>query len=264
MGQISKIEWTNSTWNPVTGCKKISSGCRHCYAERMAKRLQAMGKPQYAKGFEISIHPETLDQPFKWKKPRIIFVNSMSDLFLEEIPFEFVEKIFRVMNECSWHTFQVLTKRPHIAEKYTKYLNWTQNIWLGVTVENDGTTFRIKHLRKIPAAIRFLSIEPLLSDIPRLPLTGIDWVIVGGESGPKARPMKIEWVRKIRDRCIKYDVPFFFKQWGGVNKKKSGRILDGRTWNEMPDIYELKKEGVSNAGQLTYNMACRAAYLRKT
>jgi protein gp37 len=230
----------------------------------MAKRLQAMGKPQYAKGFEISVHPETLEQPFKWKKPRVIFVNSMSDLFLEEIPFEFVHKVFKVMNECSRHTFQVLTKRPHIAEKYAKYLEWTKNIWLGATVENDSTTFRIKHLRKIPAEIRFLSIEPLLSDIPRLPLTGVDWVIVGGESGPKARPMKIEWVRKIRDRCIKYEVPFFFKQWGGVNKKKSGRILDGRTWNEMPDIYELKKEAVSNAGQIAYNMASRAAYLRKT
>jgi protein gp37 len=222
-----------------------------------------MGKPQYAKGFEISIHPDALDQPYKWKKPRMIFVNSMSDLFLEEIPFEFVRNIFKVMNECSRHTFQVLTKRPHIAEKYAGYLEWTKNIWLGTTVENESTVFRVKHLRKVPAAIRFLSIEPLLSDIPRLPLTGIDWVIVGGESGPKARPMKVEWARKIRDRCIKYDVPFFFKQWGGVNKKMNGRVLDGITWNEMPDIDGWQKEAVSNAGQIAYNLTGRAAYLRK-
>jgi protein gp37 len=250
MAQLSKIEWTESTWNPVTGCKKISAGCAHCYAERMAKRLQAMGKDLYKNGFEVALHPEVLEKPLHWKKPKVIFVNSMSDLFIEDIPFEFIASVFDVMNSCPQHTFQILTKRPHIAARYSGRLNWTENIWMGATVENNRVRNRIKHLVKIPSRIRFLSLEPLLSHIPRLPLSGIDWVIAGGESGPYARPVDIEWIRKIRDRCIKYEVPFFFKQWGGFNKKKNGRVLDGRTWDELPGIAGNKVNGVKYSTQI--------------
>lgn len=234
MAQRSTIEWTEATWNPCTGCTKISKGCQNCYAERMANRLKAMGKPQYRRGFAVSTHPEMLERPKSWKKPRMVFVNSMGDLFHEEVPFEFVRDVFSVMNECSWHTFQVLTKRPGVAMEYSKALTWTKNIWLGVTVENREVVERARLLRKIPAAIRFLSVEPLIGRISRLPLTKIDWVIAGGESGPGARFMEIGWVREIRDRCIEFGVPFFFKQWGGKNKKKAGRVLDGRVWDEMP------------------------------
>jgi len=235
MAQYSKIEWTQVTWNPVTGCKKISPGCAHCYAERMAHRLQAMGNPSYRNGFDVAVHPRLLDRPKKWRAPKLIFVNSLSDLFLRDIPFEFVQRIFAVMNECSQHVFQVLTKRPCAAMEYADRLKWTDNIWLGATVEMNSVRDRIRFLRNVPAAVRFLSLEPLLGRIPRLPLTKIDWVIVGGESGPGARPMKTEWVREIRDRCVEREVPFFFKQWGGTNKKKAGRILDGRIWAQMPD-----------------------------
>jgi protein gp37 len=238
MADGSRIEWTDATWNPVTGCRKISAGCRNCYAERMAKRLQAMGKPQYAKGFRPAVHPSVLDRPAKWARPRIIFVNSMSDLFLPEIPFAFVRRVFDVMNECDHHVFQVLTKRPEVAAEYSDRLHWSENIWLGVTVENQDTAFRIAHLRAIPANLRFLSCEPLLTPLRRLPLKGIHWVIAGGESGPGSRPMHPDWVRDIRDKCLGRGVPFFFKQWGGVNKKKAGRILDGRTWDEMPPLVE--------------------------
>lgn len=200
----------------------------------MAKRLKAMGKPQYQNGFTLTLHPEMLRRPTEWHKPRIIFVNSMSDLFHEDVPLDFLKEVFEVMNECPRHTFQVLTKRPDIAAEFREDLNWTDNIWMGTSVENEAVLGRIRELRKIPSKVRFLSVEPLLGPIRRLPLKGIDWVIVGGESGPKAREMNGEWVRSIRDRCLSSEVPFFFKQWGGINKKKTGRLLDGRTWNEMP------------------------------
>ena len=230
----SAIEWTEGTWNPVTGCTKVSAGCKNCYAERMAKRLQAMGVPQYRRGFKIATHPAVLDVPRKWRKPRIIFVNSMSDLFHPDVPLAFIQRVFKVMNDCEHHTFQVLTKRPEIAGRYAKELDWTSNIWLGTSIENALVTHRVKDLRKAPAHVRFLSVEPLLGPIPRLPLSDIHWVIVGGESGPSARPMDPAWVCQIRDRCLAQQVPFFFKQWGGVNKKKTGRRLDGRTWDEIP------------------------------
>ncbi len=234
MAQNSKIEWTESTWNPVTGCTKISIGCQNCYAERMALRLKAAGSPNYAKGFRVTVHPHALKIPLRWKQPRMIFVNSMSDLFHRDIPFDFVAKIFEVMYQASHHRFQVLTKRSqHLLELSSK-LPWPQNVWMGVTVETTDYLYRIDHLRQTPAAIKFISFEPLLGPIPNLDLTGIDWVIVGGESGPGARPMKPEWAKDIRDQCLKAGVQFFFKQWGGINKKRNGRILDGRTWNDLP------------------------------
>ena len=232
----SKIEWTGSTWNPITGCTKCSLGCLNCYAERMAKRLQKIGVPKYKNGFEITLHPEVLELPLKWKKSMTIFVTSMSDLFHEKVPFEFIKKVFEVMNKAHWHTFQVLTKRAERLAELSSQLKWSQNIWAGVTVEHEQYIHRIELLKKVPARIRFISMEPLLSDMPELDFSGIHWVIVGGESGPKARPMKPEWVRHIRDICEKQNVPFFFKQWGGVNKKKNGRILDGKTWDEMPAL----------------------------
>lgn len=234
MANGSKIEWTESTWNPITGCTKISPGCANCYAERMSRRLQAMGIPQYRKGFSLTIHSDLIELPLRWKKPRLIFVNSMSDLFHEHVPLEFIQRVFTVMQEASQHQFQVLTKRPEIALLYASDLVWPKNIWLGTSVENSLYVHRVRTLQQIPAKIRFVSVEPLLGPIPRLPLIKIDWVIVGGESGPGARPMQEAWVLQIRDRCRKYDVPFFFKQWGGVNKKRTGRVLDGRTWDELP------------------------------
>lgn len=234
MANGSKIEWTEATWNPVTGCTKVSPGCKNCYAERMSKRLQAMGVPQYENAFALNMHEEVLDLPMRWKKPRVIFVNSMSDLFQEGIPLKFIQRAFTVMQECPQHQFQVLTKRPELALKHAGKLPWPENVWMGTSVENADYVDRVRILQQIPAKIRFLSVEPLLGPIPRLPLTKIDWVIVGGESGPGARPMKEEWVIQIRDRCNKYSVPFFFKQWGGVNKKRTGRELHGQTWDEMP------------------------------
>lgn len=244
MAQPSSIEWTHTTWNPVTGCTKISAGCKNCYAERMAKRLQAMGVPQYRRGFQLAIQRESLDIPHKWIKPRLVFVNSMSDLFHEDVPLSFIQDVFRVMNDCPHHQFQVLTKRPEIAEKYSSALNWTKNIWMGTSVENSRVKYRIKHLRNIPAKTRFLSVEPLLGPMPNIPLKNIHWVIVGGESGPGSRPMKKEWVDQIQKKCKMMKVPFFFKQWGGTNKKKTGRLLDGKTWDEMP--YHLNQEGQWN------------------
>lgn len=234
MADGSSIEWTEATWNPVTGCTKVSAGCKFCYAERMALRLRAMGKPQYSNGFKLTPHPESLSLPFRWATPRVIFVNSMSDLFHEDVPLEFIQQVFTVMNQCSHHTFQVLTKRPEVAATYASRLQWTDNIWLGTSVEDKRVVHRIRTLQQIPAKVRFLSVEPLLGPIARLPLTGIHWVIVGGESGPHSRAMDAEWVRTIRDRCVARDVPFFFKQWGGTNKKATGRLLDGRAWNQMP------------------------------
>ncbi|MBU0678234.1 MAG: phage Gp37/Gp68 family protein [Verrucomicrobia bacterium] len=234
MATKSSIEWTESTWNPVTGCTKISSGCKHCYAERMAKRLHAMGQPNYRNGFKVTCHPETLGIPLKWKKPQMIFVNSMSDLFHREVPVEFIDEIFFTMNEARWHCFQVLTKRPGRLLQLAGRFTWTSNIWMGVTVENERHIDRIDELRKVPAKTRFLSLEPLLGPLPKLDLNGIDWVIVGGESGPGARPMEEEWATDIRNQCLAVNTPFFFKQWGGVQKKKAGRLLDKRTWDEMP------------------------------
>ncbi|MBL7106104.1 MAG: phage Gp37/Gp68 family protein [Phycisphaerae bacterium] len=234
MGIDSKIEWTESTWNPVSGCTKISPGCLNCYAERMAKRLKAMGQPRYKNGFELTLHPEALKEPYHWKKPRVVFVNSMSDLFHEDIPVEFVQQVFNVMNENSHHTFQILTKRSHRLKELAPLLDWTKNIWMGVTIENDDYVFRADDLREVNSHIRFLSLEPLLGPLPSLILDRIDWVIVGGESGPGSRPIKKEWILDIKAGCDKSDAPFFFKQWGGVNKKKAGRLLNGRTWDNYP------------------------------
>lgn len=235
MADRSGIEWTESTWNPITGCTKISPGCKHCYAERMALRLQAMGQPNYRNGFEVTMHEHVLEMPLKWKKPRVIFVNSMSDLFHKDVPIEFVQRVFEVMKQAEQHQFQVLTKRAERLTELNDQLDWQPNIWMGVSVETEKYTFRIDHLRQSGAHVKFLSLEPLLGPLPNLNLEGIDWVIVGGESGPGARPMAHAWVRDIRDQCLKADVPFFFKQWGGVNKKQAGRQLDGRTWDQMPE-----------------------------
>jgi len=225
--KLSKIEWTESTWNPTTGCTKISSGCLNCYAEVMTRRLNAMGVDKYQNGFTPNGHYKELLAPYSWKKPRMVFVNSMSDLFHEDIPFNFVKAVFKVMNDCQQHTFQVLTKRADMLEKYYTLLDWTPNIWMGVTVENDRVINRVDSLRKVPAIVKFLSIEPLISALPELNLLNIDWVIVGGESGPQSRPIKEEWVVNIQKQCEKKQIPFFFKQWGGTNKKKAGRELNG-------------------------------------
>jgi len=237
MGMNSAIEWTESTWNPVTGCTKISLGCAHCYAERMAKRLQAMGQANYVNGFQVNLHEQALDLPLQWKNPQKIFVNSMSDLFHEEIPFDFIKKVFSVMEKASWHRFQVLTKRSERLAEIADKLLWPGNVWMGVTVESGDYLYRIDHLRSIHAAVKFLSLEPLLGPVHDMNLSGIDWMIVGGESGPGARPMKEEWVRDVLNQCRIKGVPFFFKQWGGKNKKKTGRLLDRRTYDEMPDRY---------------------------
>jgi protein gp37 len=236
MSDRSTIEWTEATWNPVTGCTKISPGCKFCYAERMAKRLQAMGKDRYRNAFELTLQPDTLDIPLNWKKPRMIFVNSMSDLFHEDVPDDYIQQCFDVMAEADQHTFQVLTKRPERVAAISHLLSWPSNIWMGTSVENADYTWRIEELQAVPAAIRFLSVEPLLGPITALPLDGIHWVIVGGESGPSARVMPEEWALEIRDQCVANHVPFFFKQWGGKNKKATGRVLQGRTWDEMPTL----------------------------
>jgi protein gp37 len=232
----SKIEWTDSTWNPLTGCSKISPGCKHCYAERMSLRLKAMGHQKYSNAFKLTVHEDELTKPLQWKKPQIIFVNSMSDLFHEGVSFEFIQRVFSVMREASWHTFQILTKRSKRLSEVASKIDWPANVWMGVSVENQDYDFRIDHLRQTQAIVKFLSLEPLLGPILNLNLTGIDWVIVGGESGPGARPLSEQWVIDIRDQCVRANVPFFFKQWGGVNKKQSGRTLQGRTWDELPNI----------------------------
>jgi len=234
MGTRSSIEWTESTWNPLTGCTKISPGCKHCYAERMARRLQAMGQPNYANGFRLTLHEHMLEQPLGWKKPQMVFVNSMSDLFHQDVPPEFILKVFDAMRRASWHTFQVLTKRSGRLVELDPLLGWPPNVWVGVSVENQDYTFRIEHLRQTRACVKFLSLEPLLGPLPTLDLHGIDWVIVGGESGPGARPMAEEWVIAIRDQCLAAGVPFFFKQWGGVRKRQARRVLRGRTWDQLP------------------------------
>jgi len=234
MANKSPIEWTESTWNPVTGCTKISDGCKNCYAEKLALRLKAMGQANYKNGFKLTLQEKMLELPLGWKKPQTIFVNSMSDLFHKDIPLDYIQRVFNVMAKADWHNFQVLTKRSERLKEFNKELNWQSHIWMGVSVENKKVIDRIDDLRETNAHIKFLSIEPLLGCLPELDLTGIDWVIVGGESGPKARPMEEKWVLEIKDQCEEQNVPFFFKQWGGVRKHKTGRILLGKTWDNMP------------------------------
>lgn len=239
MATNSHIEWTDATWNPVTGCTKISSGCKHCYAERLAKRLKAMGQANYRNGFKLTLQPQMLELPLRWRSPKRIFVNSMSDLFHEDVSTDYIKRVFEVMGRAHWHQYQVLTKRSKRVLELSKELEWEPQIWMGVSVENEKYTYRIDDLRKTAAHVKFLSLEPLLGPLGKLNLRGIDWAIVGGESGPGARPIDPEWVMEIRDQCIKARVPFFFKQWGGVQKKKTGRTLEGRTCGEMPAEIEL-------------------------
>ncbi len=234
MATNSTIEWTEATWNPLTGCTKISPGCKHCYAERMAIRLKAMGQANYINGFKLTLQEQALELPLQWRKPRTVFVNSMSDLFHKDVPTSFIHRVFEVMNKAHWHQFQVLTKRAERLEQIAPELTWSPNIWMGVSVENSDYSYRIDHLRRTPAHIKFLSLEPLLGELPKLNLKNIDWVIVGGESGPGARLMEAEWVKDIRNQCQKAKVAFFFKQWGGIHKSKTGRHLDNRTWDDLP------------------------------
>ncbi len=234
MGDQSSIEWTEATWNPVTGCDKVSPGCKFCYAERMAMRLKAMGQSNYRNGFEVTLQPQMLDVPLAWKRPRTIFVNSMSDLFHNNVPEDFIQRVFESMNRAHWHQYQVLTKRADRLLAMDTRLPWASHIWQGVSVESREYVGRIALLRRTHAHIKFLSLEPLIGPLPDLNLNGIHWVIVGGESGPGARPIDEAWVLDIRDQCLSARVPFFFKQWGGVNKKKAGRLLEGKPWNQMP------------------------------
>jgi len=235
----SHIEWTEMTWNPTTGCNKISAGCKFCYAEVMTRRLKAMGMEKYADGFKLRIHEDALLVPYSWKQQKVVFVNSMSDLFHKDVPLDFIQKVFHVMNETQ-HVYQVLTKRADILLQHNDHLNWAHNIWMGVSVENEKAMWRIEALRQTAARIKFLSCEPLIGPLPNMNLDGIDWVIVGGESGRNPRPMKEEWVLDIMDQCKATGVKFFFKQWGGTNKKKAGRTLKGRLYSEMPAIEELE------------------------
>jgi len=234
MANNSHIEWTEATWNPITGCTKISPGCKNCYANRMAMRLKAIGQPNYRNGFQLTLHEQMLLTPSKWNKSRTIFVNSMSDLFHQDVPLTYIQQVFSAMHQANWHQYQILTKRSDRLLSLNPDIVWAPHIWMGVSVENKDYTFRIDHLRRTDAHLKFLSLEPLLGPLPELDLTGIDWVIVGGESGPKARPIEADWVRDVRDQCLNQNVPFFFKQWGGVFKKRNGRLLDGRTWDQMP------------------------------
>lgn len=234
MAERSEIEWTESTWNPVTGCTKISQGCKNCYAERLALRLQRMGAPRYRNGFKITLHPDILHLPKSWKKPKLIFVNSMSDLFHKDVPDDYISRVFQTMRDCPQHTFQVLTKRSSRLAVVANRLQWPSNVWMGVSVENAKTVHRIDDLRTVPAAVRFLSVEPLIGPLGRINLSGIHWVIVGGESGSGARKMERAWVDAILTQCRAASVPFFFKQWGGVRKDLTGRLLDNKTYDEMP------------------------------
>lgn len=234
MATNSHIEWTETTWNPVTGCSKLSQGCKHCYAERMATRLRAMGSNRYRNGFGVTLHEDLVDLPKRWKKPRLIFVNSMSDLFHDDIPDEFIRAVFDTMRDCPQHTFQILTKRSGRLRSLGRSLTWARNVWMGVSVENASVVRRIDDLGSVPAQIRFLSCEPLIGPLENLALEAVDWVIVGGESGPGARRMDPAWVQSIRRQCRSAGTAFFFKQWGGVRKDKTGRLLNGRTYDEMP------------------------------
>lgn len=235
MSITSKIEWTEATWNPITGCTKCSEGCRHCYAATLAKRLHAMGNIRYKNGFEVTVHKDLFDRPLEWKKPKMIFVNSMSDIFHEDVSDEVILRIFETMNKASWHTFQVLTKRPERLEKLNSFINWTPNIWMGVTVENKDALKRCDVLRNCNAQIKFISAEPLLESIAEIDLIGIDWLIVGGESGAGCRPLEKQWVAELRDTASKNNVPFFFKQWGGFHHSKAGSELDGISYKEFPN-----------------------------
>ena len=235
MADSSPIEWTDATWNPVTGCSKISPGCKFCYAERMSKRLKAMGQSNYRDGFRLTLQPHMLERPLQWREPRRIFVNSMSDLFHLDVPLTYIQRVFEVMGRANWHEYQVLTKRSDRLRDLSSALGWQPQIWMGVSIENEDYVFRADDLRKTGAHVKFLSIEPLLGPLETLNLRGIDWVIVGGESGPGSRPINPDWVRNLRDRCEVEGVAFFFKQWGGVLKSRTGRLLDGRTWDQMPD-----------------------------
>jgi protein gp37 len=234
----SNIEWTEMTWNPVTGCTKVSQGCKHCYAERMAKRLTAMGSDRYRNGFEVTLHPDLLDVPRRWRQARVVFVNSMSDLFHDDIPLAYIQRVFATMRDCPHHTFQVLTKRSERLAELAPQLPWPKNVWMGVSVEDARVLHRVHDLAGVPAAVRFLSLEPLIGPLDALPLAGIHWAIVGGESGPKARPMRKDWVTSIFRQCRAARVPFFFKQWGGVRKDLTGRELNGRTYDEMPGVLQ--------------------------
>lgn len=234
MSASSGIEWTEATWNPLTGCSKVSPGCVNCYAEKMALRLKAIGHPNYADGFSLRMHDHVLSLPLQWKKPKAIFVNSMSDLFHEEVSDDFIMRVFEVMSIADWHHFQILTKRSSRLLKLSECINWQPHIWMGVSVENNDYTYRIEHLRQTKACIKFVSFEPLLGGFNWVDLSSIDWAVVGGESGPRARPANISWVLNIRDCCQQQNVPFFFKQWGGRLRKRNGRLLDGKIWNEMP------------------------------
>ena len=240
MASQTKIEWTEMTWNPVTGCTKVSAGCKHCYAERMARRLQAMGVERYHNAFQVTLHEDLVELPLRWKQPRLVFVNSMSDLFHEDVPLSFIQRVFATMSRCPQHSFQVLTKRSQRLKALAHLLPWPGNVWVGVTVENALVTHRIHDLQTVPAALRFLSCEPLIGSLDHLDLAGIHWVIVGGESGPGARPVNPAWVEAIYQQCRAASVPFFFKQWGGVRKHRTGRELHGRTYEEMPVISVLK------------------------
>lgn len=238
----TKIEWTEATWNPITGCTKCSAGCENCYAATFAKRLKAMGNIRYQNGFNVTIHRDMFEQPLKWKKPKMIFVNSMSDIFHNDIPDEVILEIFEIMNKAEWHTFQVLTKRPERLVYLNDKINWTNNIWMGVSVENRISLYRNELLKKCGAKIKFISAEPLLESISNIGLNGIDWLIVGGESGAKSRPMNKQWVLELRDEAVKHNVAFFFKQWGGMNKKKNGSLLDGRNYKEYPRFRGIKRQ----------------------
>jgi len=238
MATTTTIEWTEMTWNPVTGCTKVSQGCKHCYAERMARRLEAMGSDRYRNGFQVTLHPDLVDVPRRWRQPRVVFVNSMSDLFHDDIPFAYIARVFGTMRDCPHHTFQVLTKRSERLAELAPELPWPANVWMGVSVESARVIDRIHDLQHVPAAVRFLSLEPLIGPLDALPLDGIHWAIVGGESGPKARPMRKDWVTSIFRQCRAARVPFFFKQWGGVRKDLTGRELNGRIYNEMPRVLQ--------------------------
>jgi protein gp37 len=255
MALQSSIEWTEATWNPVTGCSKISPGCQHCYAERMARRLQAIGQPHYRNGFKVTLHEDALDLPLCWKRPQAIFVNSMSDLYHLDVPLAFIQRIFGVMHQARWHRYQILTKRAERLAELNNKLPWASNIWQGVTVEHPAYAHRIDLLRKTSAKIKFLSLEPLLAPMPGLDLREINWVIVGGESGPGARPMLAEWATDIRDQCQKAGVAFYFKQWGGVFKKRHGRTLDGRTWDEIPPFPSQALDSKQTTGHVQLPLA---------
>lgn len=245
MADRSSIEWTEATWNPTTGCDRVSSGCDNCYALTLSKRLKAMGNPKYqldgdsrtsGPGFGVALHPDSLQLPYQWRQPRLVFVNSMSDLFHARVPLDFARRVFEVMRDTPQHTYQILTKRAHRLSRIASQLDWPPNVWMGVSVESYENYDRIRCLASVPAAIRFLSCEPLLTALPDIPLDGIDWVIAGGESGVNSRPMNPEWVRDLRDACVRERTPFFFKQWGGIRPKSGGRQLEGRTWDEMPGL----------------------------